>query len=156
MGNASGRCNQSHWSREKELIIYWSHALLSIAQLPLSNTAASVAIPLFSNFLISAFSHRPSHLLFFKTTPCQTWFFHTSEHESFLPFSCVVAVNNRKKWECCCVKIHRGFRSSALLLHYNRTGNGWLLPKAEARICISASMVTPMCFLRQWGYMGAS
>lgn len=55
VGNASGRCNQSHWSQEEELIIYWSHALFSIAPLPISNTASSVPIPLFSNFLISAF-----------------------------------------------------------------------------------------------------
>lgn len=75
VGNASGRCNQSHWSREEELIIYWSHALFSIAPLPISNTASSVPIPLFSNFLISAFSHHPSHFLFFRTTHCQTSFF---------------------------------------------------------------------------------
>lgn len=72
VGNASGRCNQSHWSREEELIMYWSHILFSIAPLPISNTATSVPIPLFFNFLISAYSCHPSHFLFFKTTHCQT------------------------------------------------------------------------------------
>lgn len=67
-----------------------------------------------------------------------------------------VAENNRKKREGCCVKIHRGSRAVALLQHYNSTGNGWLLPKAEAWTCISASAVTPMCFLGQQGYMWAS
>lgn len=67
-----------------------------------------------------------------------------------------VAENNRKKREGCCVKIHRGSRAVALLQHYNSTGNGWLLPKAEAWTCISASAVTPVCFLGQQGYMWAS
>lgn len=75
VGNAWGRCNQSHRSWEEELIIYWSHTLLSIAPLPISNTAASVPIPLFSNFLISAFSHNSFHFLFLKNGHCQTYFF---------------------------------------------------------------------------------
>lgn len=74
VGNAWGRCNQSHWSWEEELIIYWSHTLLSIAPLPISNTAHTVPIPLFSNFLISAFSHDPSHFLFLKIVHCKTSF----------------------------------------------------------------------------------
>ncbi len=80
VGNALGRCNQSHWSREEELIIYWSHTLFSIAPLPISNTASSVPIPLFSNFLISAFSSHPSHFLHFKNCSLPNLIFSSVTH----------------------------------------------------------------------------
>lgn len=90
MGNASGTCNQSHWSQEEELIIYWSHTLFSVAPPPISNTAASVPIPLFFNFLISAISRHPSPFLFFKSRSLPNLIFFlvcdTSEEERFLPF----------------------------------------------------------------------
>lgn len=71
------------------------------------------------------------------------------EDEPFLPLSCAMATNNRKKQECLRLKICRGFRYPTPLLHYYSAGNGWLLPNAEAEVCLSASMLTPMCFLGQ-------
>lgn len=50
VGNASGRWNQSHWSQEKELIIYWSHTPFSITPLALSSPAPTLPIPLFLPF----------------------------------------------------------------------------------------------------------
>lgn len=159
VGNASGRCNQSHRSRGEELIIHWSHTLFSIAPLPISNTAASVPIPLFSNFLVSDSSRHPSHFLLFRSTHCQSWFFLVS-HIWWWTFSSLSLV--RWQWitersaNASIRKLTTASHSAGLLLYYYSTGNGWLLPSAEARICISASMATPMCFLGQRGYMGAS
>lgn len=97
------------------------------------------------------FSHRPSHFLFFKTTHCRNLLFvsHIPKMNLFLPLSCAMATNNRKKQECLRLKICRGFRYPTPLLHYYSAGNGWLLPNAEAEVCLSASMLTPMCFLGQ-------
>lgn len=104
--------------------------------------------PFLSFPISSSLPFHTIHLTFFSSNAltAKLHFFkcHPSEEEHFLPFSCVVAVNNRKKQKCFCLKIHQGFGSPALLLYYYRTGNGWLLPNTEARICISASMVTPM------------
>lgn len=122
VGNASGRWNQSHWSQEKELIIYWSYTPFSIAPLALSNTAPALPI-LLSNPLSAKHS-------FF------VWC-----HKPLLLFSCVVAVNNGKMRVLLCGKFTQAF-VLVLLPHHNSAGNGSLLPNAEARICTSASVVT--------------
>lgn len=108
VGNASGRWNQSDWSWEKELIIYWSHTPFSVTPVSLSNTAFTLPVPLSPPFpLLHHFS--PSILLSFSSNPLSakhSFFFwcHTFEHKPFLLFSCVVAVNNGKMRVLLCGK----------------------------------------------------
>lgn len=97
------------------------HTLFSIAPLPISNTPASVLIPLMS----SSLPFRTTNLTFFPLLPNLIFFWcHTSKDEHFLPFSCPVAVNDRKKQEYFSLKIYQGFGSQAPLLQYITTGLG--------------------------------
>lgn len=141
VGNALGRWNQSHWSQEKELIIYWSYTPFSIAPLALSNTAPALPIPLFPP-MSSTLSLLTFHLDFLSSNPLSAKHsFFVWCHKPLLLFSCVVAVNNGKMRVLLCGKFTQAF-VLVLLPHHNSAGNGSLLPNAEARICTSASVVT--------------
>lgn len=100
----------------------------------------------FFSFPISSFLPlRATYLTFFSSNPLLIFSSVTYlKKATIFLFPCPVVVNNRKEWKCLCLKTYQGFGSPAPLLHYYKTGNGWLLPNAEAWMCISASMATPM------------
>lgn len=160
VGNASGRCNQSHWSQEEELIIYWSHTIQhrptthfqyscfcphsSLFQCPhLCLFVPSISLSFLQNhslpnLIFSGVTHLKMNIFFLFLVRWQ-WMTERSKNTSV--------------W-----KIYQGFGSQAPLQQYITTGLGmddYCQMRRLESVYLTAWWLR-WCFLGQWGYNGAS